>query len=62
MRKALDLMSKARIKICSCYRKAVVVRKALGDAKDKTYHMVDKAGFGDWFLLYLISRNMDTVM
>lgn len=43
-------------------RKAVVVRKALGDVKDKTYHMVDKAAFGDWFLLYLISRNMDTVM
>jgi len=43
-------------------RKAVVVRKALGDAKDKTYHMVDKAAFGDWFLLYLVSRNMDTIM
>jgi len=43
-------------------RKAVVVRKALGDVKDKTYHMVDKAEFGDWFILYLISRNMDTAM
>lgn len=43
-------------------RKAVVVRKALGDAKDKTYHLIDKAEFGDWFLLFLIHRNMDTVM
>ena len=30
--------------------------------QDKTYHMVDKAEFGDWFILYLISRNMDTIM
>jgi len=43
-------------------RKAVVIRKAVGDAKDKTIHMVNKAKFGDWFMLFLISRNMDTLM
>jgi len=43
-------------------RKAVVVRKARGNTKDKTYHLIEKAAIGDWFLIFLISRNMDSVM
>jgi hypothetical protein len=30
--------------------------------QDKTYHLIEKAAIGDWFLIFLISRNMDSVM
>jgi len=43
-------------------RKVMVVRKAKGQVKDKTYHLVEKAQIGDWFLIFLLSRNMDTIM
>ena len=30
--------------------------------QDLTYHIIDKADIGDWFLIFLLSRNMDTLM
>jgi hypothetical protein len=43
-------------------RKYLVVRKAKNEKKDLTYHIIDKADIGDWFLIFLLSRNMDTLM
>jgi hypothetical protein len=44
-------------------RRDLVVRKARGrDRKDNTYHLIDQAEIGDWFMIFLVSRNMDTLM
>ena len=43
-------------------RRNLVIRKAKKDRKDHAYHLVEKANIGDWFMIFLLSRNMDTVM
>jgi len=41
-------------------RRSLVTRKANGNNKDQAYHLVDKADIGDWFMLFLVSKNMDS--
>jgi len=41
-------------------RRSLVTRKASGNNKDQAYHLVDKADIGDWFMLFLVSKNMDS--
>jgi len=43
-------------------RRSLVTRKANKNNKDQAYRLVEKTNMGDWFMLYLISRNMDTTM
>ena len=43
-------------------RRNLVIRKAKKNQKDHAYHLVEKANIGDWFMIFLLSRNMDTVM
>merc|ERR1719438_382509 len=41
-------------------RRNLIIRKARKNAKDHAYHLIEKANIGDWFIIFLISRNMDT--
>ena len=41
-------------------RRSLVTRKASGSNKDQAYHLVDRADIGDWFMLFLVSKNMDS--
>jgi len=43
-------------------RRNMVIRKAKQDNRDHAYHLVEKTSIGDWFMIFLISRNMDTTM
>jgi len=43
-------------------RRNLVTRRVIKDNKDKLNHLVDKANIGDWFMIFLISRNMDSIM
>jgi len=43
-------------------RRNLVTRKALKNNKDAANHLVAKANIGDWFMIFLISRNMDSIM
>jgi len=43
-------------------RRNLVIRKAIGSNKDLARHLVEKANIGDWFLIFLISRNLDSIM
>lgn len=43
-------------------RRSLVTRKATADKKDRAYHLVEKVAIGDWFMIFLISRNMDSMM
>ena len=43
-------------------RRNLVTRKARTDRKDQAYHLVEKAKIGDWFMIFLLSRNMSTQM
>ena len=37
-----------------------MTRKANKANKDHAFHLVQKATIGDWFMYFLISRNMDS--
>ena len=43
-------------------RRNMVTRKATKDKKDRAYHLVENVAIGDWFMIFLISRNMDSTM
>lgn len=43
-------------------RRNLVIRKARKDTKDKAYHLVEKSSMGDWFMMYQVCRNMDSIM
>ena len=43
-------------------RRNLVTRRAYKTNQDAAQHLVEKANIGDWFMLFLISRNMDTTM
>jgi len=44
-------------------RRNLVIRKAKGSTnKNWTHDLVEKMPIGDWFMVFLISRNMDSVM
>jgi hypothetical protein len=43
-------------------RRNMVTRKARPDKKDPAYHLVKECNIGDWFMIFLVSRNMDTTM
>lgn len=43
-------------------RRNLVIRKARKDSKDHAYHLIEKANIGDWFMIFLLSRNMDRTM
>jgi len=43
-------------------RRSMVTRKARPDHIDKAYHLVTNASTGDWFMIFLVSRNMDSIM
>ena len=41
-------------------RRNLITRKANKANKDHAFHLVQKATIGDWFMYFLISRNMDS--
>ena len=43
-------------------RRSMVARKARADHIDQAYHLVPNASTGDWFMIFLVSRNMDSTM
>jgi len=44
-------------------RRNLVIKKARqGSNRDHARHLVEKANIGDWFLIFLISRNLDSTM
>jgi len=43
-------------------RKTMLERNAKFDIKDRVDHLMKKANMGDWFLLFLLSRNLDSVL
>ena len=43
-------------------RRSMVTRKARADHIDQAYHLVTNASTGDWFMIFLVSRNMDSTM
>jgi len=43
-------------------RRNLITRKANKTNRDAAYHLVERAPIGDWFMFFLISRNMDTTM
>jgi len=43
-------------------RHNMVVRKANKNNADQAFHLVNGAAIGDWFIIFLISRNMDAQM
>merc|ERR1711899_669237 len=43
-------------------RRGMVTRKARADHVDQAYHLVTNASTGDWFMIFLVSRNMDSTM
>lgn len=43
-------------------RRNLVIRKAKKDNRDLAFHLVERAPMGDWFMIFLISRNMNTTM
>merc|ERR1711992_428594 len=43
-------------------RRNLVIKKASGNNRDHARHLVEKANIGDWFLIFLISRNLDRTM
>jgi len=43
-------------------RRNLVEKKAIGNNKDHARHLVEKANIGDWFMIFLISRNLDSTM
>lgn len=43
-------------------RRNMVMRKAKKEKKDQAFHLVEKSSIGDWFMIFLISRNMDRTM
>jgi hypothetical protein len=43
-------------------RRGLVTRKARADHIDQAYHLVNNASAGDWFMIFLVSRNMDSTM
>ena len=44
-------------------RRSLVIKKANSQAnRDHARHLVEKATIGDWFLIFLISRNLDSTM
>ena len=43
-------------------RRNLVIRKAKQSNRDHARHLVEKADIGDWFLIFLISRNLDSTM
>jgi len=43
-------------------RRNLVIKKARQNNRDPARHLVEKANIGDWFLIFLISRNLDSTM
>ena len=43
-------------------RRSLVIKKATQSNREQARHLVEKANIGDWFLIFLISRNLDTTM
>ena len=43
-------------------RRNLVIRKAKQSNRDHARHLVERADIGDWFLIFLISRNLDSTM
>ena len=43
-------------------RRNLVINKARTNNRDHARHLVEKANIGDWFLIFLISRNLDRTM
>ena len=43
-------------------RTSRVARRLNKNNSDAAHHLVQKADIGDWFMIFLISRNMDTTM
>ena len=43
-------------------RRGMVTRKVRADHVDQAYHLVTNASTGDWFMIFLVSRNMDSTM
>ena len=43
-------------------RRSLVIKKARTNNRDHARHLIEKANIGDWFLIFLISRNLDSTM
>jgi len=43
-------------------RKTMLERNAKHDLKERVDHLMKKANLGDWFLLFLLSKNLDSVL
>jgi len=43
-------------------RRSMVARKAKQGHVDQAFHLVKNASIGDWFMIYIVSRNMDSTM
>jgi hypothetical protein len=43
-------------------RKVLIERNAKHDYKDRIDPIMKKAQMGDWFLIFLLSKNMDSVL
>jgi hypothetical protein len=43
-------------------RKVLIERNAKHDFKDRIDPIMKKANMGDWFMIFLLSKNMDSVL